>query len=212
MDMSRPEDIPPGVDFLSEEAARKWAEEAAAKLASRMDFFDAFLKAITAHVPIVRSVCELGSGPGFLAEYILSRCPAVEQYSLLDFSSHMLAMSRERLEAFNGRVSFLHVDFKQSGWVDKVDKIYDCIATIQAVHELRHKRHAPQFYKECSCILDKGGILLVCDRLPQDDSEHDRALFMTENEQLAALRQAGFSNTEILLQTSERVACRAIKL
>ena len=68
------------------------------------------------------------------------------------------------------------------------------IVTIQAVHELRHKRHALKFYKECRGLLNDGGMLLVCDRLPQDDSERDRALFMTEGEQLTALRQAGFAN------------------
>jgi len=205
------EDIPPGVDFLSEDAAWKWTEEAAAKLGSRIDLFAAFVQAITAHTPPARDLLELGSGPGFLAEYILSRCPAVERYRLLDFSQHMLTMSRKRLPAFGARVSFLQVDFKQSGWTDKVDAIYDCIVTIQAVHELRHKRHALKFYEECGRLLNEGGLLLVCDRLPQDTSERDRALFMTEAEQLTVLRQAGFANVAVLLRTPERVACTASK-
>jgi ubiquinone/menaquinone biosynthesis C-methylase UbiE len=206
------EDIPPGVDFLSEDAAEKWAEEAEAKLLSRINFFAAFVKAITAHTPHLSNIIELGSGPGFLAEYILTRCPEIERYTLLDFSPHMLAISRKRLEAFGPRGSFLQVDFKQSGWADRADTAYDCIVTIQAVHELRHKRHAPLFYKECSRILKNGGLLLVCDRLPQDDSDRERALFMTDQEQLAAIRQAGFEHVQVLLRTSERVACQAIKL
>jgi SAM-dependent methyltransferase len=210
--MSNPEDIPPGVDFLIEDAAKKWAEEAETKLASRINFFAAFLQAITAHVPQVRNVIELGSGPGFLADYILSRCATIEHYTLLDFSPFMLDMSRKRLGAFGDRVSFLQVDFKQSEWADKVDAVYDCIVTIQAVHELRHKRHALKFYEAYGQLLNEGGLLLVCDRLPQDDSERDRALFMTEDEQLTALWQAGFENAEILLRTPERVACKGVKL
>jgi SAM-dependent methyltransferase len=205
------EDIPPGVDFLLEDAALKWAEEAEAKLGLRINFFAAFVQAIEAHVPRVCNVLELGSGPGFLAEYILSRCPAIEHYTLLDFSQHMLAMSGTRLAACGARASFLRMDFKRSGWADKVEAVYDCIVTIQAVHELRHKRHAPKFYEECSRILKNGGLLLVCDRLPQDDSNRNRALFMTEEEQLAAIRDAGF-DAQVLLRTSERVACQAIKL
>ena len=209
--MRHPEDIPPGVDFLSEDAARKWTREAEGKLHSRIDFFDTFVQAVTAHTLRVPNVLELGSGPGFLAEYILSRCPSIENYTLLDFSRTMLDMSRKRLEGWSGLVSFRQVNFKEDGWPSNVGGVYDVIVTIQAVHELRHKRHALKFYKECRGLLNDGGMLLVCDRLPQDDSERDRALFMTEGEQLTALRQAGFANVEILLRTTERVACRAAK-
>jgi SAM-dependent methyltransferase len=206
------QDIPPGVDFLSDDAARKWAEEAEAKLASRINFFTAFVQALTAHISRVQSVLELGSGPGFLAEYILSRCPGLERYKLLDFSQPMLDISRKRLELFSARVSYLQVDFKRRGWTGEVGALYDSLVTIQAVHELRHKRHAVTFYKECRGLLKHDGLLLVCDRLPQNDSERDRALFMTEDEQLTALRQAGFGNAEVLLRTPERVACQAVKL
>src|SRR6266581_5701259 len=44
--------------------------------------------------------------PGFLAEYILSRCSSIERYTLLDFSPTMLDMSRERLEGWSGLVFF----------------------------------------------------------------------------------------------------------
>jgi len=206
------EDIPPGVDFLSEDAARKWTEEAEAKLAPRLNFFAAFVQALTGHTYRVRDVLELGSGPGFLAEYILARVPAIEQYTLLDFSQPMLDMSRKRLDVFGPRVSYLQVDFKESGWMGNVGELYDAIVTIQAVHELRHKRHALKFFKECRELLNEGGLLLVCDRLPQNDSERDRALFMTEQEQVAALGQAGFLDAEVLLRTSERVACKSVKL
>ena len=39
------DDVPPGVDFLSEAAARKWAADAEGKLASRINFFAAFVQA-----------------------------------------------------------------------------------------------------------------------------------------------------------------------
>ena len=205
------DDVPPGIDFLSEGAARKWTEEAEQKHGSRIDFFAAFVQALTTHVPRIRNVLELGSGPGFLAKYILVRCPFLERYTLLDFSQPMLNMSRIRLRGFGARASYLQVDFKEGGWVHKVGAHYDAIVSIQAVHELRHKRHAPTFYEACHELLNEGGLLLVCDRLPQDDSERDRALFMMEEEQVTAIGQAGFADVEVLLRTSERVACKAIK-
>src|SRR5215475_3670355 len=96
-------DIPPGVDFLSEPAARRWAEEAEAKLASRINFFSAFVQAITEFEPSIHRVLELGSGPGFLAEYILRRCASIERYTLLDFSPTMLDLSAARLQTFGSR-------------------------------------------------------------------------------------------------------------
>jgi len=60
--------------------------------------------------------------------------------------------------------------------------------------------------------LKPGELLLVCDRFPQDDSDRDCTLLMTEEEQLAAIRDAGFDRVDVLLRTSERVACQAIKL
>jgi len=65
-----PQDIPSPVDFHSEEAAQAWAKEAEQKLPSRLEFFNFFVAELTARQP--KTALELGSGPGFLAKYILS--------------------------------------------------------------------------------------------------------------------------------------------
>lgn len=203
-------DIPPGVDFLSESAAKQWAEEAEAKLPSRSPLFAVFADAITEHKPAIGKVLETGSGPGFLAEYILSHCGGIQHYTVLDFSPTMLGLSRERLRVFGDRVSYIQADFKQAAWADQIGAVYDCILTMQAVHELRHKRYAPGFYEACRRAVQKDGLLLVCDHRPKNDSERDRALFMAEEEQVAAIQSAGFSHVETLLRSPERLVCRAI--
>ena len=45
---------------------------------------------------------ELGCGPGFLAEQLLQNCH-ISHYTLVDFSPHMLELSRERLAGFKDR-------------------------------------------------------------------------------------------------------------
>ena len=65
-----PQDIPSPVDFHSVEAAQAWAKEAEQKLPSRLEFFNFFVAELTLGQP--HTVLELGSGPGFLAEYILT--------------------------------------------------------------------------------------------------------------------------------------------
>ncbi|SRR6266566_7783122 len=206
-----PQDIPSPVDFHSVEAAQAWAKEAEQKLPSRLEFFNFFVAELTLGQP--HTVLELGSGPGFLAEYILTRCPFIHHYALLDFSGPMIEMSRKRLDAFDDRISFHRVDFKQPHWTDLVvGGPYEAIVTIQAVHELRHKRYATAFYSDCKKLIRENGIILICDRVPQDDSERDRALFMTAEEQIVALTQAGFGDPVIRVRTNERVACRAVRL
>lgn len=204
------EDVPPGVDFLVPEAAQKWATEAEEKLSSRIPFFTAFVEALQSHTSKVQAVLELGSGPGFLAEHVLSRCESIARYELLDFSPTMLDLSRQRLQAFGPRVSFVRGNFKDEGWARRLGTPCDAILSIQAVHELRHKRHAVKFYKECFALLNSGGLLVICDRLPQGDSERDRALFMTSEEQITAIRQAGFNEALVVFQSAERVVCKAL--
>jgi predicted methyltransferase len=85
-----------------------------------------------------------------------------------------------------------------------------CHHARQTVHELRHKRHALKFYEACRTVLNHGGVLLVCDHVPKTDSARDKAMFMTEEEQVAAIQAAGFSTVQTVLKMPERVACQAI--
>jgi predicted methyltransferase len=68
---------------------------------------------------------------------------------------------------------------------------------MQAVHELRNKRHAPRLYEQVYNVLGVGGLFLVCDHTPFDDSPKSRALYMTEQEQQHALANAGFANVHV---------------
>jgi hypothetical protein len=70
---------------------------------------------------------------------------------------------------------------------------------MQAVHELRNKRHALRLYEQVYQILSIGGRALICDHLPFDDSAASVALYMTEQEQQQALTQAQFANVRVEL-------------
>jgi cyclopropane fatty-acyl-phospholipid synthase-like methyltransferase len=143
-------------------------------------------------------VLELGSGPGLLAERVLQRCPQVERYTLLDFSEPMLQLSRDRLSAFPA-ASFLHASFKAEDWTRHAAGPFDCVVSMQAVHELRHKRHASRLYAQIYDVLASPGLVLVCDHLPFDESAASTALYMTELEQFAALEQARFDRVRVEL-------------
>jgi SAM-dependent methyltransferase len=92
-----PADVPSGHDFFDRAYVRGWAEDTSWKNPQRPTFFDAFVNAIDALGRDV-IVLDLGSGPGLLAEQILDRC-TVSAYCLLDISSEMHDLSRERLSS-----------------------------------------------------------------------------------------------------------------
>jgi len=191
-------DVPSPIDLRDMNDAREW-ERTAMLRPFREDFFAAFTTEIkTLHRPDL-DLLELGSGPGFLAEYILSRISGVN-YTLLDFSAPMHELARNRLGGVSGNViQYMERSFKDEGWTDGINPV-DVIATNQAVHELRHKRHAPHFFLQVRELLKPGGALLFCDHYFGDDGMSNNQLYMSRVEQHQALEFAGFTASEILVK------------
>jgi predicted methyltransferase len=110
----------------------------------------------------------------------------------------MLALSRERLSSFPA-ASFVLASFKSDDWPQHVDGRFDGVLTMQAIHELRHKRHAQRVYRQAHDLLTARGSIMVCDHTPFDDSAKSTALYMSQDEQQAALLAAGFANVRVEL-------------
>jgi ubiquinone/menaquinone biosynthesis C-methylase UbiE len=137
-------------------------------------------------------VLELGSGPGYLAESVLESCPNLKSYTLLDFSEHMRELSRERLTRFEA-ARFVKADFRTAAWYQELSPPYVAVLAMQAVHEIRHKRHVPDLYGQIRDVLEPDGLLAVCDGTPRDTTVlWQVSLCMTIDEQLDALASAGF--------------------
>jgi SAM-dependent methyltransferase len=211
MEALQPQDVPYGNDWDSAAEAAAYGEAADRARPWRSEIRDHIAARIATLVSSAR-VLELGSGPGLLAHRVLQRCPNLTTYTLMDFSEHMLALSRERLAAFPA-ASFVLASFKSEDWTRRVGDRFDCVVSMQAVHELRHKRHAPRLYEQIHQVLNVPGLVLVCDHTPFDDSPRSIALYMTEQEQQQALADARFTNIQVelemnglMLYAGERVA------
>jgi cyclopropane fatty-acyl-phospholipid synthase-like methyltransferase len=192
------DDIPYSEDLQSLGGAAAWVEDADCRRPRRVEI----RRAITTRLRELRPgsrVLELGSGPGLLAEEALRECPHLGGYTLLDFSEPMLEMCRARL-AHAAVARFLLEDFRSGDWVCRVDGPYDAVVTMQAAHEVRHKRRIPALFEQVSAILVPSGIFLMCDRVPEDDAPRSTTLFMTTQEQERALLDAGFENVRLLLE------------
>ena len=86
-------------------------------------------------------------------------------------------------------------DFKDSAWTEHLGQ-YDSIITNQAVHELRHKRHASNLHKQVRTILKPGGAYLVSDHYYGNGGLDNGNLYMTAEEQGKALVSSGFSEVK----------------
>jgi ubiquinone/menaquinone biosynthesis C-methylase UbiE len=203
MDTLQREDVPYGNDWDSAAEVAAWAEEADRIRPWRARIREQIAQRVAGLGPGAR-VLELGSGPGFLAQSVLQACPELGSYTLVDFSEPMLALSRERLARFPA-ARFVLASFKSEDWTQRVGGPFDCALSMQAVHELRHKRHALRLYAQVHRVLAVPGRILICDHTPFDDSAKSTALYMTEREQREALVQADFLDVRVELRIDSLV-------
>ena len=74
------EDVPSPIDFHDPAQARQWERDTIEARPWRPEFFAAFVSALNGKFHRPFTILELGSGPGHLAERILSEC-AVANYA-----------------------------------------------------------------------------------------------------------------------------------
>ena len=202
-----PPDIPSPIDLRKMDAARDWAKSAMEKRPWRTEFFRSITHELVQLNAANLSVLELGSGPGFLARHLLEALPSVV-YVALDFSPAMHELAKEHLGALAERMQFLNVDFKEPHWSAPLSA-FDAVVTVQAVHELRHKRHAVSLYGTVRELLRNRGIFLMCDHFIGEGGMSDTALYMSPEEQEAALRLGGFTQVKMILRNGGLALFRA---
>ena len=90
-------DVPSPIDLRNIKDAEQWANEVNIKRPWRYAFFEYYACLINdlSNVQVLR-VLELGSGPGYLAEYLLEHCANI-QYTAFDFSKAMHNLSIRKL-------------------------------------------------------------------------------------------------------------------
>lgn len=184
-------DVPSPIDLRRMDDAREWAETAMSKRSCRVEFFEVFSAVIDqlAQGNSMR-ILELGSGPGFLAEHLLKALSSIE-YVALDFSPAMHELATQRLGTLAERVRFVERSFRDESWPQGLGS-FDVVVTLQAVHELRHKRYAADLHSQVREILVPGGSYLVCDHFYGEGGMSNDQLYMSVAEQRAAIESGGF--------------------
>jgi SAM-dependent methyltransferase len=190
-------EVPTPIDFRLMGDCLEWESKAMAR-PFRLDFFEAITNRLRKLNVSELSILELGSGPGFLALYILETLPEV-QISLLDFSPAMHELAGKRLATYVERVKFVERNFKEVDWAEGLGT-YDVVVTIQSVHELRHKLYAEALHRQVKTLLKEQGCYLVCDHYFGEDGLQNDQLYMTRDEQRSCLASAGYKVTDVLVK------------
>lgn len=192
-----PADVPSPIDLQNMGDAREW-ERTAMERPWRLGFFDAFAGELAKIEKPALKVIELGSGPGFLALHLLEKLPHLELV-LLDFSAAMHDLARKRLAPVLDRVNFIERNFKQPGWEQGLGT-FDAVITLQAVHELRHKRYAGALHAAVKNLLAKDGVYMVCDHYCGEGGMGNDQLYQSLAEQQESLSKAGYAVAEVLVK------------
>ncbi|MEC5397475.1 class I SAM-dependent methyltransferase [Uliginosibacterium sp. H1] len=192
-----PLDVPSPIDLRDMHDARQWAQTAPAR-PGRQECLDLFASMIAGAGASVTRVLELGSGPGFLAERVLQATSTAFEYVALDFSAAMHTLARERLGALASRVRFVERSFKEADWMTGLGQ-FDWVLTHQAVHELRHKRHALALHAQVLGVLRPQGSYVVCDHFCGASGMTNDQLYMSLDEKERTLSQAGFDDISLRL-------------
>ena len=184
-------DVPSPLDFRDPVQARAWLEDIGTLRAWRTGFIAAFAATLQLEKRPL-DVLELGSGPGHLAAELLRICP-IASYLAVDFSPAMHDLAREHLGPDVERVHFLLRDFRDEDWREGLGPV-DVVVTMQAAHEVRHRRRLAPLFAGVRKIVRPGGLFLFCDHYRLDDSAAQRALYLERGEQATALEAAGFAD------------------
>src|SRR4051812_37953066 len=108
------QDVPSPIDLRDPRDAQQWERNAQAR-PGRTEIFQAIGRELVGLGKSDLTVLELGSGPGFLAAYLLDALPAV-RLTLLDFSAAMHNLARARIGPEATGVRFVERSFKAPGW------------------------------------------------------------------------------------------------
>lgn len=101
-------------------------------------------------------VLDVGGGYGEFAGQVLAEFPRVG-VCVQDYSATMLDHARANLEEFADRVTYLHSDLMDPGWVQAVSGPFDAVVSALAIHNLGAGNEIRPLYAAVYSLLAPGG-------------------------------------------------------
>jgi SAM-dependent methyltransferase len=128
----------------------------------RLKLFDIMVERVRARTLPSQHIVELGIGPGYLADRLMTRLSYVT-YEGVDFSQPMLKLAGEHLSHHQGRLTLTYVNLLNSDWASELKHPIGAFLSSWTLHDLGAERETTRIYQDCHDHLAKGGILLNAD-------------------------------------------------
>jgi SAM-dependent methyltransferase len=185
-------------EFHDQAFVEGWAERFV-PTPERLELFDVMLSQLRSHVPADGCIIELGIGPAYLADHLLSALPGM-RYVGIDFSGPMLDIAQHRLSAYSDRVSYVQADLVRDDWWAGLPESVDAIVSTWALHDLGSPESTESVYRSCASVLQRGGLFLNGDFIKPDQAiyEYEPGRFEIATH-IEMLRRVGFETAECLV-------------
>ena len=121
------------------------------------DFYSACLPLVKS-LTHAKKVLDIGAGTGLFSQFIYDLNPGLH-FTLVDLSTQMLDVARDRFEELNN-FKFIELDFSKDALPEK----YDIIISGLAIHHLEDADKA-KLYKMIYLALNDGGLFINADQV-----------------------------------------------
>ena len=174
--------------------SKDWAEKFTPTL-ERVELFETILRRISELIAPSFHILELGIGPGYLAEFLLSKLPEAS-YEGLDFSEPMLQIAKKRLKKYHQKVHYTQADLTSNVWNRKLKQQPNIIVSTWALHDLLQESNIFSVYQMVNRILPANGLFLNGDFIkPEKSTVEYEGGRLKPSIHFDMLKRAGFRKT-----------------
>jgi tRNA (cmo5U34)-methyltransferase len=167
------------------------------------DFYQSAVDALRLPPGEPARILDLGTGTGLLSAFILAHCPEA-RLTLLDASSEMLAVARERFQALGDRVSYRVGDYSR----ELPPGPFHAVVSALSIHHLAEADKL-RLFRRLPAVLGPGGVFVNADQALGETPEqeaHFRESWLRE------VRAAGVSAADLAAALERMKADRMSKL
>ena len=150
-------------------------------------------------------ILELGIGPGYLAEYILTNLSNVRCEGL-DYSEAMLSIAKERTSNNNERISFTQADLVNELWSKKIKTQPNAIVSTWALHDLFNLESIKSVFRLAYELLPEGDVFLNGDFVkPEESTTEYEGGRIRPSEHVFLLKDVGFQSVNCIKEFEKNV-------